>query len=449
MSSGIGSRHLQQQPAKQRPLAKSPLLQEVKLPDAGDGDGNGDGDDDSKEDDEEEDEDRVAEGRNEYVAAVCQYTTILKDAPPGFNNDKYEVNYLKKTWSNPRLTDAGTEDDDSGTDPAADVGAARRELRSGFSGEKYRKVSVPAKLPSSLSTDQLHGGRRGNREHDIEYIEDEEAENSGRERNGGGSITGVFSFHLKKPDLDQPGQAGYKKLAHSEEDQEEEDEEEEVGEDEEDEDEDEDEDEVGDAPPVPPPRSKSKESSLVNEATAEKSPSRSPNERSVYYDAVAEQQQGGGVKLSSRAVDKAKRLSGKASAESSESCSRSCSDRRKRQSSKKASSTPEGSAPSSNAGQPQQQSIGRSSAGKAAASAAAAVVRRISLEDLSSAFQVSKAEVHLLCAVLTPLSFLKGLGLQEVVVLLLAAQEGHTAGQAERPTEALGVHSRSRSAERQ
>ena len=45
------------------------------------------------------------------------------------------------------------------------------------------------------------------------------------------------------------------------------------------------------APPVPPPRSKSKESSLVNEL---KSPSRSPNERSVYYDAVAEHSQGVG-----------------------------------------------------------------------------------------------------------------------------------------------------------
>ena len=25
---------------------------------------------------------------------MCQYTTILKDAPPGFSNDEYEVNYL-------------------------------------------------------------------------------------------------------------------------------------------------------------------------------------------------------------------------------------------------------------------------------------------------------------------------------------------------------------------
>ena len=27
------------------------------------------------------------------MAAVCHYTTILKDAPPGFDNDDYEVNY--------------------------------------------------------------------------------------------------------------------------------------------------------------------------------------------------------------------------------------------------------------------------------------------------------------------------------------------------------------------
>ena len=36
-----------------------------------------------------------AENGKKYVAAVCQYTTILKDAPPGFDGQKYEVNYMK------------------------------------------------------------------------------------------------------------------------------------------------------------------------------------------------------------------------------------------------------------------------------------------------------------------------------------------------------------------
>merc|ERR1712108_5016 len=48
-----------------------------------------------EEGDDEESEEEEAENGKKYVAAVCQYTTILKDAPPGFDGQKYEVNYMK------------------------------------------------------------------------------------------------------------------------------------------------------------------------------------------------------------------------------------------------------------------------------------------------------------------------------------------------------------------
>merc|ERR1712106_1203753 len=73
------------------------------------------------DDEEEEDEDEEgAASNNDYVAAVCQYTTVLKETPPGFDDNKYEVNYMNlekgtttesieksfpRNWSNPQLCD--------------------------------------------------------------------------------------------------------------------------------------------------------------------------------------------------------------------------------------------------------------------------------------------------------------------------------------------------------
>ena len=47
-----------------------------------------------EEDDEEEEIVGPARPDNDYVAAVCQYTTVLKETPPGFDDKKYEVNFM-------------------------------------------------------------------------------------------------------------------------------------------------------------------------------------------------------------------------------------------------------------------------------------------------------------------------------------------------------------------
>ena len=48
------------------------------------------------DEEEEEEEENVGPARpdNDYVAAVCQYTTVLKETPPGFDDKKYEVNFM-------------------------------------------------------------------------------------------------------------------------------------------------------------------------------------------------------------------------------------------------------------------------------------------------------------------------------------------------------------------
>jgi hypothetical protein len=55
-----------------------------------------------EEDYEEEEEEAEEEENPEYVAAVCQYTTVLKETPPGFDDNQYEVNYLKTTDNKPQ-----------------------------------------------------------------------------------------------------------------------------------------------------------------------------------------------------------------------------------------------------------------------------------------------------------------------------------------------------------
>ena len=47
-----------------------------------------------EEEDEEENDNGMAGPDNDYVAAVCQYTTVLKETPPGFDDNKYEVNFM-------------------------------------------------------------------------------------------------------------------------------------------------------------------------------------------------------------------------------------------------------------------------------------------------------------------------------------------------------------------
>ena len=71
--------------------AKSPLLHEPKLLPPEPTASNQSEDDDDEDEEEEEDDDHV---KDDYVAAVCQYTTVLKETPPGFDDKKYEVNFM-------------------------------------------------------------------------------------------------------------------------------------------------------------------------------------------------------------------------------------------------------------------------------------------------------------------------------------------------------------------
>ena len=78
-------------PTLSRSTAKSPLLHEPKLLPPEPTASNQSEEDEDEEDEEEEEEDPC---NDDYVAAVCQYTTVLKETPPGFNDpsNKYEVN---------------------------------------------------------------------------------------------------------------------------------------------------------------------------------------------------------------------------------------------------------------------------------------------------------------------------------------------------------------------
>ena len=71
--------------------AKSPLLHEPKLLPPEPTASNQSEDEDDEDEEEEEDDDHV---KDDYVAAVCQYTTVLKETPPGFDDKKYEVNFM-------------------------------------------------------------------------------------------------------------------------------------------------------------------------------------------------------------------------------------------------------------------------------------------------------------------------------------------------------------------
>ena len=378
VSSGIGFSASRQQPHQNRPmfmfnrqpLAKSPLLQDIKLPDASESksketeeDGDEEGEEEEEDEDEDEDdedgenegeeENREEEAKNcqksgeqskpEYVAAVCQYTTILKDTPPGFDNDKYEVNYLNlekptpsngnnmpRTWSNPLICDE--EDESKGSSAKVTGKFPPPQGQTATS----RKTGTPAKLPSTFATGSKFTA------HDIEYIEDED---EAEDQESG--VTGRFAIQLC------PGSgnnevnaflstsstskvAARRKFFQTE-----------VV------DESEDGSKKSDVPPIPPPRSKSKESSLAKETTVQTGGSPS-NERSVYYD--AESGDNKSAAAAGRNIDAITgfrtRINKDKVSESSESCSKSGSEHKQRKRESKKS-----------------------------------VVRRISLDDLSSAFQ--------------------------------------------------------------
>ena len=249
---------------------------------------------------------------------------------------------MQRTWSNPQMSDG------SGKKPDAEAVYRIKQQPNDLYVQKVtkptqevvRKVSIPVRgaVKHDTESDRLDG------EEDEDDEEVEEEEEDGQEEDvvidnvGKFSIRvqkgeTVFSRYLGKPDSSREESSDERphavfvrpsrmKIFQTEvEDDEEEEEEDEDDEEEEEEEEEEDEDEnrnptnngeeeSEDAPPVPPPRSKSKESSLANDKSNSKtsgpvsmpgisskatksdnnmkSPSRSPNDRSVYFDAVGE-----------------------------------------------------------------------------------------------------------------------------------------------------------------
>ena len=209
----------------------------------------------------------------DYIASVCQYTTILKDAPTGFNNDHYEVNYLtlkqnigasslQKTWPNRQYCD-NTPTRVTETKVEAKEEWERKSSKQG-ENDNGRKPNRP--------TFKVGPKIKG---HSAEYIEDEDEEDEDEEdeENNQLEVNGRFSIHIS-PDVSKVEKSATglqygsesalgMKFAQAHEDVE------------------------SEAPPIPPPRSKSKENSLAKESReVYNSPSQSPNERSYYYDAV-------------------------------------------------------------------------------------------------------------------------------------------------------------------
>jgi len=196
--------------------------QEVKLLPPDPSRSNPSHDEEDEEDDEDEDDvgDDHNRDDNEYVAAVCQYTTVLKETPPGFDDKKYEVNYMNlekgttnesieksipRTWSNPQLCDRIENNLAAPRLQQANVEATIYELdRSKNMAVKHeggilkkpddedkRKISMPPRLPGSFATQER---RKDNGTNDrlIEYCdEEEECENEGNV-----AISGKLAIHL-------------------------------------------------------------------------------------------------------------------------------------------------------------------------------------------------------------------------------------------------------------
>ena len=423
---------LQQQQQRSN-LAKSSFLQETKFiprseesqsqnaEEEDEEEGIEEGDDEEEGENEEEEDDDEEESEEEgnnrapakYVGAVCQYTTILKDAPPGFSNDEYEVNYLNLekgvTTTNTTTTTVSGADSGAGTIPLMDKNIPRtysnpqmsdkestqskkhylgqgqraggkpsstpyrigtRNSSTSSSSGVVKKVPQPKEgvarkvsLPNTYSVERMSRDNESSERMIGEECEDEddpeddeeeeEEEEDGKEEDVVINNVGKFSIRVEK------GETVFSRYL-SNQQQTENSKEESLDEvvphavfvrpthrmkifqtevDDDDEDQDENEDEVDsdnnkvkkshtgfgikqitgrkepeeseDEPPIPPPRSKSKESSLAMDRSNGtktgpvtvpaisnikssgdhmdiKSPSRSPNDRSVYFDAMGD-----------------------------------------------------------------------------------------------------------------------------------------------------------------
>merc|ERR1711874_22325 len=286
----------------------------------------------NQSDDEDEDEDdEGAASNNDYVAAVCQYTTVLKETPPGFDDNKYEVNYMNlekgtttetveksipRNWSNPQLCDRIDKNISSPRLQQANVEstlyevdrsknmAMKHEGNRKTDEEEKRKISMPPRLPGSFTAERQRD--KTSSERLIEYCDEEEEECN---EDANLAVSGKLAIHMGTgetsrefcinrldessarsqtrdesatctSEIEKPlfikkyqGRFFQTEVETSE----------------------------SDGPPVPPPRSKSKENSVAQDRSSPKtvqgskgekgcrSPvAKSPNERSVYFDAIDE-----------------------------------------------------------------------------------------------------------------------------------------------------------------
>ena len=394
--------------------------------------------DDNDEEEEDEDEDGGGEVKEGYVAAVCHYTTILKDAPPGFDNDDYEVNYHHLNEQ-----DVTTEDNDGGaandhTSPGQNWSSPQINRTSNFvftQKEGFRlRASAKVDEPVTPAGAQTAAGFKLRLSSDTDNSRsrpvvrstssDRILDSSGDYAHQESGVARSYTQSTQDESSDVPQAVFIRPPARMRIFQTEvEDDEDDADQDEEDEEDDNEAvEEEDDEPPVPPPRSKSKESSLSTGPMASRhrskdvdvEASRSPNERSVYFDAMdqhgvsvpaqchgdqssatssaavqrrstpADQNRSlGSFRESKNDVEKkeiVKLHHSEVASSGGDSCSRSCSDHSNNKQHPQSSSSGRRGTRSSRKHQPKS---GSSSRGESSHHGA----RRISLDDLSSAFQ--------------------------------------------------------------
>ena len=133
-----------------------------------------DEEEDEDEEDEDEDDDEEEDDKDDYVAAVCQYTTVLKETPPGFDDNKYEVNFMNM--------DQGTTEDIIERNVASRKSSKSEGVRVSMMDEEKRRHVT-------------HHTRESPRaEQTIEYCEDEEEDEV--DVAGHLAVSGKLAIHL-------------------------------------------------------------------------------------------------------------------------------------------------------------------------------------------------------------------------------------------------------------
>ena len=127
------------------------------------------------QDDEEEDEDDEVDKKDDYVAAVCQYTTVLKETPPGFDDKKYEVNYMNM--------EKGSNDEIVERNMARKCSKNESVLRISEDEDRMRKASPRVSTSS----------QRDSSERLIEYCDDDQ---EGENEDAQLAVSGKLAIHL-------------------------------------------------------------------------------------------------------------------------------------------------------------------------------------------------------------------------------------------------------------